>query len=49
MAPLRESRKIIFIVTDGEPDSMDEAKAAVREGLNLGLEIYGLGLGNNSV
>jgi hypothetical protein len=49
MVPLRESRKIIFIVTDGEPDSMDEAKEAVRTGLNIGLEIYGLGLGNHSV
>jgi hypothetical protein len=49
VVPLRESRKIIFIVTDGEPDSMEEARIAVKEGLRFGLEIYGLGLGTDSV
>ncbi|MDR1085572.1 MAG: VWA domain-containing protein [Deltaproteobacteria bacterium] len=49
MVPLSESRKVIFIVTDGVPDSDEEAMAAIREGRNLGLEIYGLGLGTDSV
>jgi hypothetical protein len=49
MVPLRESRKIIVIATDSEPDSMEEAQAAIKAGLSVGLEIYGLGLGNDSV
>jgi hypothetical protein len=49
IVPLRESRKIIFIVTDREPDSMEEAQIAIKEGQRIGLEIYGLGLGTDSV
>jgi cobalamin biosynthesis protein CobT len=44
MAPLAESRKIIFIVTDGFPDSTEAAQVAIAAALNLGLEIYGLGM-----
>jgi cobalamin biosynthesis protein CobT len=49
MALLRESRKIIFIVTDGEPDSKEEAQIAIKSAQNIGLEIYGLGLMTPSV
>jgi hypothetical protein len=49
MAALRESRKIIFIVTDGEPDSVDDTQAAVKVAQNLKLELFGLGLGDQSI
>jgi Mg-chelatase subunit ChlD len=49
MAILRENRKIIFIVTDGEPDSPVETQAAIKEAKRIGIEIYGLGLGSQSI
>jgi hypothetical protein len=49
MDPLRRSRKIVFVVTDGEPDSVEDAQAALKAARNLGMEVYGLGLGSQSV
>jgi nitric oxide reductase activation protein len=49
MLPLPESRKIIFVVTDGEPDSFEEAKAAIEVAKKLRLELFGLGLGDHSI
>jgi hypothetical protein len=49
LSKLRESHKIIFIVTDGEPNSADNAKAALKAAEHIGVESYGLGLGNDSV
>jgi hypothetical protein len=49
LSKLRESRKIIIIVTDGEPNSADNAKAALKAAEHIGVESYGLGLGNDSV
>jgi Mg-chelatase subunit ChlD len=46
---LRESRKIIIIVTDGEPSLPDSAKAAVKEAALMDVEVYGLGLKSESV
>jgi hypothetical protein len=49
MNPLKESRKLVFIVTDGEPDSMSDTRTAVQEAKRAGFELFGLGLGANSV
>jgi cobalamin biosynthesis protein CobT len=49
MALLRESRKIVFILTDGEPDSPANAEIALNEARRSGLEMYGLGLGCDAV
>ena len=49
MAPLKETRKIIMIMTDGEPDFVDNTKAAISEAQRLGYELYGLGIGCTSI
>ena len=49
MAPLKESRKIIMILTDGEPDYWDNTKAAISEAKHQGYEMYGLGIGCTSI
>jgi nitric oxide reductase activation protein len=49
MAPLKESRKIVIIVTDGMPNAIKNAQTAIAEAGRLGLELYGLGLGNDAV
>jgi hypothetical protein len=49
MEPLSELRKIVLVVTDGEPDSLDEANVAIAVAKRLRLEVYGLGLGAQSV
>jgi hypothetical protein len=41
---LKESRKIIIIITDGEPDSPKNFKLAISEALKNGIEIYGLAI-----
>jgi hypothetical protein len=41
---LKESRKIIIIITDGEPDSPINFKLAINEALKNGFEIYGLAI-----
>ena len=49
MSFLRESRRIMLVMTDGEPDSVEDALSAVKSAQNLGIELYGLGLGDGSV
>jgi cobalamin biosynthesis protein CobT len=49
MSPLTESRKLVFIITDGEPDSREAAKTAIEEALRIGVEIYGLGINTDSI
>ena len=44
MLPLSERRKLILIVTDGEPDSVECAVQAIEQGLLAGFEIYGVGI-----
>ena len=44
MLPLSEKRKLILVVTDGEPDSMDCANQAIEQGGRAGFEIYGIGI-----
>ena len=44
MCPLRENRKIILIITDGEPDSIPTAQEAFKQAQKKGFECYGLGI-----
>jgi cobalamin biosynthesis protein CobT len=44
MLPLIERRKLILVVTDGEPDSLDCAHQAITQGERAGFEIYGIGI-----
>ena len=41
---LNELRKLILVVTDGEPDSMDCANQAIEQGGRAGFEIFGIGI-----
>ncbi len=40
----RENRKIIFIITDGEPDEIDNVKLALTAAKKLNIEVYGIGI-----
>ena len=44
MCLLRENRKIILIITDGEPDSIPAAQEAFKQAQKKGFECYGLGI-----
>ena len=44
MYALREERKIILIITDGDPDSVSAALKALGQARKLGIECYGLGI-----
>lgn len=39
-----EARKIILIITDGEPDVMDNTIKAIDQGRRMGVEFYGVGI-----
>ncbi|MCB5271877.1 MAG: VWA domain-containing protein [Candidatus Cloacimonetes bacterium] len=49
MLTVKENRKIILVVTDGEPDSITSATQALDQGRRAGFEIYGLGIVSQSV
>ena len=50
MAPWRQRRKIVILLTDGEaPDLTEETKAAIAEMNQAGLELFGLGIQNDSI
>jgi len=49
MLMIKENRKIILVVTDGEPDSITSATQALDQGRRAGFEIYGLGIVSQSV
>ncbi|UDQ99448.1 VWA domain-containing protein [Lentisphaerota bacterium WC36G] len=40
----RENRKIIFIITDGEPDEIDNVKLTLKAAEKLNIEVYGIGI-----
>lgn len=44
MLPLMESRKIILILTDGDPDCLSNTMEAIKQGKRLGFEFYGIGI-----
>jgi hypothetical protein len=49
MRPLPEKRKLILLITDGIPDSQEGAQFVINTALNLGYELYGIGILNESV
>ena len=46
---LRENRKIILIITDGEPDSIPAAQEAFKQAQKKSFECYGLGIMCSSI
>jgi cobalamin biosynthesis protein CobT len=49
MLPLNERRKLILVVTDGEPDSLECATQAIEQGGRAGFEIYGIGIASPGI
>lgn len=49
MVLLKEDRKLVVIVTDGEPDSFGAARKVLRTAETLGFEVYGIGIQSESV
>ncbi|XPV75779.1 MAG: VWA domain-containing protein [Desulfovibrio sp.] len=49
MIHLSESRKIILILSDGKPDSFMSAVKAIEAGRQAGVELYGIGIANESI
>jgi len=45
----KEKRKLILILTDGQPDNYTNAVAAISEAHRQGLELFGLGLKDDSI
>lgn len=46
---LPEPRKMILLITDGDPDDQDAAKEAIKTATALGVELYGIGIHSLSV
>ena len=44
MVPLKESRRIVLIITDGTPDDVGAMHEAAKAALGCGFELYGLGI-----
>ena len=40
----REARKVLLVLTDGQPDSRESAIAAMDAVIGLGVEVYGIGI-----
>lgn len=49
MLPLPEKRKLILILTDGEPDSVPSMLDATEQATRLGMEVYGIGIGATNI
>ena len=49
MLHLSEKRKIILVVTDGEPDSQECVTQAIEQGGRAGFEIYGIGISSPGI
>ena len=45
----KENRKIILIITDGKPDSVENTEKAIEHGKRLGFEFYGIGIENQNI
>ena len=44
MLPLKEARKLILVITDGEPDNGPSAQKTMATADKIGMEIYGVGI-----
>ena len=40
----REERKVIMVLTDGQPDDVDAAKAIIKRIEATGIELFGIGI-----
>ncbi len=49
MLPLPQRRKLILVVTDGEPDSLPCARRALEAARQHGFEVLGVGIANSAV
>jgi len=49
MQCLAEHRKIILILTDGDPDSFNVALESIEDAKRFGVEIYGLGIMSETI
>ena len=49
LCAMREDRKIILVLTDGEPDAVPPCILAIRQARRLGMEVYGIGIRSNAV
>ncbi len=49
MLPLKEERKLILVVTDGEPDSLEASTVALDTAKKAGFEVYGIGVRNGCI
>ena len=49
LCALKENRKVLLILSDGEPDSVEEAKAALHACLAHGIEVYGIGIQDKAI
>lgn len=46
---MAEPRKIVLLITDGEPDDQNHTLAAIRLIKSFGLEVYGIGIKTLSI
>ena len=46
---LPEPRKIILVITDGDPDDRNAATEAIKAVTALGMEVYGIGIQTMSI
>ncbi|MDL2313823.1 VWA domain-containing protein [Desulfovibrio sp. OttesenSCG-928-C14] len=44
-----EKRKIILVITDGEPDDLENTRKAIKSAMNLNVEVYGIGILEESI
>jgi nitric oxide reductase activation protein len=49
MQPLQEHRKIVLIMTDGEPDCTVAASEAIQTAERIGMELYGVGIMSSAI
>lgn len=47
--PMAEPRKIVLLITDGEPDEQEPTLTAIRVIKGFGLEVYGIGIKTMSI
>jgi cobaltochelatase CobT len=49
LAPRRETRKMLIVITDGEPDNVEQVRKLVGMYEKAGVEVIGVGIGCDSV
>ena len=49
MLSLKEERKIVVVLSDGMPDSVESAQYAITQAKRIGFEIYGIGIVSSAI